>query len=408
MEELRVRFNNEQYLAKYNKQTGYYEIELQAPNNAGGIYQADITFTDLLNNRYDDKQIIQVLAKEKIKIEMNKVFMYIFDNYDLNIKDIVEISNYDINIDEETNANTLIDILKDTTATAKDIVAIKKNNEIVYWGIIDNIQNENGNNLYEFTLKYITNMFNQTVELKNENIIRTTGIEDFIAKTITDNFINNEDTFVNKKYLEVVAETHTKLEKSVDNVDNGIYHLNTWMTNCTQNYNITYKVTIVNKKLRITIKKEEQSKELIDTKAQNISDYIEVFETNIVSKVKVLTKDEGSYTLYLLNDRTTTENKTNVNRAVGETKIVYTEKMEDAKQTALDIIKQNSYTHMISFNMLDKYMTVGTPIAVKTQNSVILDTYISAVRITQSNFYEYICGNMRIKFIDKILKERKN
>ena len=222
--ETRVRFNNEEYLAKYNKQSGYYEIELQVPQNAGGIYQTDITFIDLLNNRYDDKQIIQALAKEKIKIEMNKVFMYIFDNYDLSIKDIVEISNYDINIDEETNANTLIDILKNTTATAKDIVAIKKNNEIIYWGIIDNIQNENGNNLYEFTLKYITNMFRQTVELKNENIIRTIGIEDFIAKTITDNFINNDDIFVNKNYLEVVAETHTKLEKAVDNVENGIYY----------------------------------------------------------------------------------------------------------------------------------------------------------------------------------------
>ena len=58
--------------------------------------------------------------------------------------------------------------------------------------------------------------------------------------------------------------------------------------------------------------------------------------------------------------------------------------------------------------MLNKYMKVGTPVAIKTKNSVILDTYISAIKITQSKLIEYTCGNIRIKFIDKLLKERKN
>ena len=188
----------------------------------------------------------------------------------------------------------------------------------------------------------------------------------------------------------------------------GIYNLHTWMTNCTQNYNITYKFSVSNTKLRITIKKEELSKQLIDVFAHNISNYTEVFETKVVSKVKVLTKEEGSYTLYLLNDRTTSTDKNNVNRADGETQIVYTEKMEDARQMALDVFKQNSYKHMISFGMINKYMQVGTPIAIKTKKSIIFDTYISAVRITKSNkFYNYTCGNIRITLVDKLLKERK-
>lgn len=405
---VQIKFNGESYLVKYNKQSGYYEIELKAPNNAGGIYQADIIYTDLLNNKYEDKQIVQVLAKEKIKIETNKVFIWIFDKHDFKVKDIVELSDYEINIDEETNANSILKILKNTQAQAKDFIAVKKNNKVIYWGIVDNIENENGKELYQFSLKYITNLFDQTVELKNETLIRTTGIEDFLAKTITDNFIDNkEDSFLNKSYLEVVAKTHTKLEKSVDNVENGIYNLHTWMTNCTQNYSIVYKIEVVNKKLRIIIKKEDLPKELIDVYAHNITNYTEVFETNIVAKVKVLTKEEGSYTLVLLNDRTTSENINNTNRADGETKIIYTEKMEDAKQTALDEFKQNSYNHMVSFNMLHRYMEVGTPIAIKTKKSVILNTYISAIKITQKKSYEYICGNMRIKFIDKLLKERK-
>ena len=58
-----------------------------------------------------------------------KVFMWIFSSNDFSVKDIVEISDYEINIDEETNANTLVTVLKKTTAEAEDIVAIKKDNE---------------------------------------------------------------------------------------------------------------------------------------------------------------------------------------------------------------------------------------------------------------------------------------
>ena len=95
-------------------------------------------------------------------------------------------------------------------------------------------------------------------------------------------------------------------------------------------------------------------------------------------------------------------------RAEGKVETVYTENYEDANQKALDVMKSNSYNHNITFNLYDKYIKVGTPIAIKTKESIILDTYISAVKITQKKFYEYTCGNIRVKFIDKLLKERRN
>ncbi len=404
--EVTINFNGRNYIATYNRDSGYYELELQAPET-GGIIDANIKFIDLLDKTYERDKAIQILAREKIRILTNKTFMWIFNGDDFTVKDIIELANYEIDIDEETNAKTILKVLKNTTAKADDFVAIKKDNEVIYWGIIEDIQNESGRQLYEYTIKYITNFFDQEVELKDEQIIRTNGVEDFIAKTIKDNFITNEDAFLNKQFLEVIVGSHTKINKCVDNVENGIYNLHTWMTNCTQNYNIIYKISIVNKKLRITIKKEEIQKELIDVFAHNISNYTEVFETNIVAKVKVLTKEEGSYTLYLLSNRTTTTNMKDNNRAKGKTKIIYTEKMEDAPQEALDVIKQNTYNHMISFNLIDRYLKVGTPIAIKTKNSIILDTYISAIKITKSRMYEYICGNMRIGLIDKIKKERR-
>src|SRR5699024_7877761 len=116
----------------------------------------EIEFTDLYLQKYEDAIDVQVWIKEPIKIETNKVFMWIFDHKDFSVKDIVEIANYEINIDEETNSNTLIDVLKKTTAKARDILVIKKNNKVVYWGIVDNIQNNDGEALYQYTLRYIT------------------------------------------------------------------------------------------------------------------------------------------------------------------------------------------------------------------------------------------------------------
>lgn len=552
MNEMTINYNGQDYIANYNSQTGYYEVSLEAPLT-GGIYDAKINFTDLFGQSYEDTQIIQVWKKGKIKIETSKVFMWIFSWRDFSVKDIVEIADYEINIDEETNANSIINILKKTTAKAKDIVAIKKNNEVVYWGIVENIQNEDGKQLYQYTLKYITNLFDQTIELKttnriknndniedglyvirysedtdkvadvdglslennapvfvgeynggtnqlfgiskqlngyykimvahshkyltvkddgsedvvqyeeidddrqlwkiekvgeqlfsfcskynnkyirvrstqylradtteqstsvqfkldiqkDEDLMRNIGVEDLIKREIIYNFIENPtDEFINQKYLKVIAKTHTPKQTSISNVQDRIFNLHTWMTNCTQNYNIVYEFNVVDNMLLITIEAKESEKELIDVQAQAISNYSEVFETNVVSKVVVLNSGD-TYNLYLLDDRTTTTDASNPNRALGRTETVYTEKNEDAPQKALDIIKANSYNHNITFNMFGKFIKVGTPIAIKTKESLILDTYISAIKITQNKFYEYTCGNIRVKFIDKLLKERK-
>ncbi len=408
-----VTFNNQNYVMTYNSQSGYYELEVEAPD-VGGIYNAEIAFTDLFGEVSEETIPIQIWAKEPIVIETNKVFMWIFDFKDFSVKDIVEIANYEINIDEETNANTIVDVLKKTTAKSRDIVAIKKNNKVIYWGTIDNIQNTDGQALYEYTIKYITNIFNRNIELTNEDLIKTSGIEDFIAAAIKQNYTYNADTFINLDYLEVEIKTHTKKQTTVSNVQDGIYNLHTYMTNCTQSYDVVYSFSIINKKLVMTIEIKEAEKELIDVNAQAISNYVEVFETDVVSKVTVLydkvnDKDQkGQYTLFLLNDRTTTTNQNDTNRADGKVETVYTTNYEDAPQKALDTMKANAYNHNITFSYYDRFIPVGTPIAIKTKESLIFDTYISAIKITQNKFYEYTCGNIRINFIDKLLKERRN
>lgn len=554
-----VEFNNKKYNAIYNKNTDEYEVELTAPET-GGIYNAEITCTE--DSKTENTSIdVRILKRKPLKITTEETYMYIFDYRDFSVKDVVQLPEYEINIDEETNANTTVKVLKKTTAKANDIVIIKENNEFIYWGVIQNIENEDGTSVYQYIIKYITNIFDQNIILNqnivntnnieegyyrihsklnynfafdildgsleaganlqlyesnntnaqkfrikkradgtykilnavsgmaldvqgavfengtniqtwgdtdneaqkwtfskkdtniyainlantrfvidlkdanvtngsniqiwefsnspqnlwileklDEEIIRNEGIEDYIAEQIRKNFINNEDVLLNREYMEVRIKTHTKLNISVStivDVQNNIFNLHTFMTNCTQKYNISYNFAIEGKKLIITIENKEAKKELIDVNAQPISNYVEIFETDVVVKVIVLTKDGQKYTLYLKNNRTTTEDMLDPDRAQGKTEVIYAENIEDARQQALDIIKGNTYNHNVTFNYYNRELKVGTPITIKTKESLIYDTYISALnRVKGSKMYKYTCGNIRIGFIDKLLKER--
>lgn len=556
-----IQFNNNKYTAKYNETTDEYELELEAPDT-GGIYNVQVEYTNGYINDFKNLDI-RILKEIPLKILTEDAFMYIFDYRDFTVKDVVQLYNYEINIDEETNANTTAYTTKKTNAIKDDIVFIKEDNKILFWGVIDDIQNENGASSYQYILKYITNMFDEKIALKqrgindeeieegyytfysklNENkvidvadnktaagtnvqlydfnnttaqkfivtknndgsykiahiksklvldvdgskfengtnikiytdtgvdaqkwdiqkvedrtytifnfthndycvdvdnaktdnrtnvqlyksnstnsqkwelercdeeMIREVGIEDYIAHIITKNFINTEDAFLNKNYLKIKVRTHTKLNASVStivDVQENLYNFHTFLTNCTQNYNINFDFDIVDKMLELTIENKELKKELIDVNAQPISEYSEVFERSVIAKVIVVTKREGNYNLYLKTDRTTTEDAKDPDRAIGKTETVYSETMEDANQKALDTFKGNAYNHNVTFKYYNRNIKMGTPITIKTKDSLIYDTYISAVtRTYKDKFFKYTCGNIRTDFIDKLLKERK-
>ena len=407
---MKITFNNQEYNLIYNTQSGFYEIELKAPTD-GGIYNAKIEFEDLLKNIDTSEKKIQIWAKEKNKATYQETLVYFLDKTDLEIKDVIEFENYEYVIDEETNQKTIFNVMKKINAVYNDIVILQRNGKIDYVGRIDDIGNEDGEMKRKISLQYISNIFNRKIILENEDLISTEGIEDFIAKEIHDNFTNSDDKLLNVKWLDVEVKTHTKINKSVDN-ENGIYNFHTFITNCTQNYNIILEFLYERGRIKLLIYKQEAEVQLIDTTIPDISNYVEKFETSVISKVVVKTETDVQK-WYLRSDRTTTQDKDDPERAVGDIETLYTSKSEDARQTALDKFKSNTYNHYISFkiNRNSKLfnieeMKIGTPLNVRTNNNIVLDTYISAIKDDGSNFIEITCGNMRINFIDKILKER--
>lgn len=409
--EVKVKFENQDYILKYNESSGYFECNL-ASGKIGGVKTVNVEAKGIYDDTIYESKKIQILKKLEEKVELNEQVAYFFDRQTFKLKEISNYENYNINIDEETNSKTTFDIIKELDISNKDFVLLKKNGKTDYLGIIDDIVNENGEKKNSITCKYISNIFDRKIILKNESLISESGIEDFILYTIQQNFTNSNDTLLNIDFLDVEILTHTKVNKSIDNVENNIYNFHTFVTNCTQNYNIVLEFSINNKRLKLKIYKESAKTKNVDATLADITNYTELFEKNVTAKVIVLCKDKSEHNWFLKSDRTVTDNINDENRAFGDIEVVYTEKVEDAYQTALNEFKSNTYKHMITFDLYKNSkiinvndLRIGTPINVKTRNNIILNTYISAINDTGGNFITFTTGNMRINFIDKLKKE---
>lgn len=408
---VKITIDGQEYYAIYNSTSGYYELTLTAPL-IGGVYPVEIDAIDAAGDTDTKALDLQVLTKEAVVLENDETIVYFLDQEDLDIKDVVEFENYEYNIDEETNAKTTFNIYRKNNVRNGDIVVLKRKDKIDYIGIVEDAQSEDGKNSQLTTLKYISNIFDRKILLTNENIMHETGVEDFIVQTIEDYFTNSDDTLLNINWLQAEALSHTPIQKAIDNED-GIYNFHTFVTNCTQNYNIILNWIInPNYTMKLQVYKETQNDLLVDATTTDISSYTEVYETNVTAKVTVKTAN-NIFNWYLKSDRTVTDNANDPDRATGKIDVVYTESDEDAYQTALDIFKGNSYNHYIGFRVrrssnlfnVDSFK-IGTPISVRTDNGVILDTYISAIKDNGGEFIDITCGNMRINFIDKIKQER--
>ena len=91
---VKATFNNEEYELIYNEQSGFYEIEIEAPKQ-GGVYNAEITFKDLIENTETSTKKIQIWAKEKSINVSKETLVYFLSKTDLEIKDVIEFENYE-------------------------------------------------------------------------------------------------------------------------------------------------------------------------------------------------------------------------------------------------------------------------------------------------------------------------
>ena len=161
---------------------------------------------------------------------------YVLSKTDLNILSICKLADYQINLDEETNAKSTFTLMKTN--------GLKKENYMVLNGlyrqfifVIDDVQTEKGSNVVAVTALDISNIFDRKVIEKNIDTMKSKSIEEFLANTISENFVNSDDTALNVNYIEIYWHTNTKGNVAT-NAENGLYNFHTFLINCRQYKNI--------------------------------------------------------------------------------------------------------------------------------------------------------------------------
>ena len=169
-----------------------------------------------------------------------------------------------------------------------------------------------------------------------------------------------------------------------------------------------------NAKIIIDIENKEDSTALIDTTLAEVTDYNKVYEADYTAKVQVLIREDNSvYNLYLKTDRTTTEDKNDINRATGKVETISVDTKDKAKEEALNVMKGNTYKHLVEFKIAKSSklidiskLYIGRKVRIKTEDD-IYDSYISAITLSDENFVYFKSGNLRIDLLDK-LKKKEN
>lgn len=340
--------------------------------------------------------------------------LYILDNNDLSTLSILECSNYEINLD-----NQFTD--KSTFRVNKAPGQIKNNFLVVnglyqqFLFIINEVEaTDKEEKFVNLICSDISNVFNRKIIQKDTNLMTSRSIEYFLAHMIDENFINSDDSFLNKSYVEVTYYESTQA-KEATNAENGIYNFHTFMENCREHHNVFTDFKFEDNKLKVTIKHKEDTPVIIDTTLPEVTHYNKVYEQDITAKVQVYVRENDTVqNYYLKTDRTITTDKNDPNRASGAIEVISVETEDDALQEATNVFRGNTYKHLVEFSMSKNSKLVDTTqlyicraITIKTPDG-IYNSIISGISLDDDNFINFKSGNIRINFIDKLKQEKEN
>jgi hypothetical protein len=343
---------------------------------------------------------------------MKTLELYIISNEDLAVLSVCQPCSYNINLDEETNGKSTF-ILPSLNNAKKGYYAVLNGlyKQFIF-KIDDVITNKNEKTVTIIALD-ISNIFDRKIIARNLETMTENSLEDFIADTILENFVNSDDAILNIPYIDVYVHTNTQVIEPT-NEENGLYNFHTFITNCRQNKNIHTDFKFENGRMRIDIENKTESTVLIDTTVSEVTGYNKIYDADPVARVQVYIREDNSeYNLYLRTDRTTTTDKNDVNRARGRIEVISVDTLDNAHNEALNVMRGNRYHHLVEFKISKTsklvdvtQLQIGTPIKVKTEDDVY-DSYISAIAINNNdNFIYYKSGNLRIDLIDKLKQEK--
>lgn len=341
--------------------------------------------------------------------------LYILDNKNLNVLSVCRPCDYNLNLDEETNGKTEL-VLPSLNSAKKGYYIVLNGLYKQFIFVIDDVITAKDEKCVTVVALDISNIFDRKVILKNKDDMQNTGIENYIADEMDRSFINSDDSVLNLNYVDVYVHSNTKASVMI-NDENGLYNFHTYLINCRQYKNVYTEFEfegIANRRLRIDIGYKLENAMLIDATLAEVTGYNKIYDVDPVVKVEAyIREDESTYNLYLRTDRTTTTDKNDKNRLDGRIEVISCDTLENAKEEALNVIKANTYKHLVEFNISKKSklidvtkLYIGRVIKIKTEDS-IYDSYISAITLTDENFVSYKTGNLRIDFTDRQRQQKR-
>ena len=138
----------------------------------------------------------------------------IVSRYTLTLSDTVTVATHALSHDSDYNGKSKIVLYRKPAAEEDDFILLH-DGDLIYQGIISEIENADGQNAYTITAVEMPRLFDRKVILAGEELLDT-GIEDFIADQIRRNFIESDDSLMNIGYITATANTHTPVAAKPD------------------------------------------------------------------------------------------------------------------------------------------------------------------------------------------------
>ena len=339
---------------------------------------------------------------------------YFISKKDLSILNCVEVVSYSVAYDIDCKGKTKIVIVGNPRAADEDFVILKDGKEVKFKGIVDKIDSTDDEIKYTVSCLEIECCFDRKIVLSDVELLKSTGIEDFIANTIKKNFSKSGDDFTDMHYIECDILTHTKVN-SKPATESGLYNFKTYIGNIKQQYGIFLDFEFTREKLKISIYKKEQALMQIDTTIPDVYKCEETYKIKALAKLNVvwfntLTQAESMRYFYLHSDRTVSEVNTDRINGTISTSRIEAETEAEMIQAAKDEFKSNSYSHSIEADILMhskiypfSELYVGHEVMIKTSAAGIQGSIISEIAFDDSaDVVSVKFGILKVKLTEKM------
>ncbi len=350
---------------------------------------------------------------------------YVLDKQSFLIKGFFEYKNYEFSQDLEFGEKSKItQISKKAPAIQnKDIVICKDGNEVIFAGICESFEG-NGKNGFSLQLKQTECIFDRNILLNSPEMIQTTGIEDFIAKSIEENWIDSGDPLLDSESMTVTATTHTPISVVPDG-EAGVINLMDFISQAKELWKIQLEFDVDNGALAVRIKKDQSATIEISGNMSDVKNLKETYDVDILAKLQIRWKipdtvEDGvvtevgaveDVTAFMTESGELTTNVDDPDRIDGVADSVYIEadEVEEVIQKVYDIFQRNKYNHNIAFDLnktskaypVEEFF-VGRSIRIKT-DAGITESIISARTIKYNSAYITITlGTKKISLVSKI------